>query len=210
MDKKKVIRSMYANACGKDVLRPIFSGIHFEKNRCYGTDSKILVVFNQGSAGKADQTLTLTGEPIEGKYPRVDAVFPRDVEKEPLNIDLDQLYQACRWAQMQEGATKTDAVVILHKAFSIQYLVRMLNIFTAAGELREAQLFGNDPKRPSVIRSTSLLGLIMPKQFMEEDIDAEKSYEGEARCLSYENLINDYVFNSWKPKKVKDDLDWLD
>ena len=49
--------------------------------------------------------------------------------------------------------------------------------------------------------------LIMPTLYIDEHVDAEAEL-GESVVLSYENFINDYVFNSWKKPKAKEELAW--
>lgn len=208
MDKKKVIRSLYSNVCGKDCLRPQLGGVHFEKERCYATDSKILVVFNEGSEKWAGKTVSLSGEELEGRYPNVDAVIPKSILAGP-KIDLSQLLMACKWYRQKEDSQDMDSVVINHKSFSIRNLMRLLTVVQTAGELEEAELMGYEPNKSSVLKSPSLTCLLMPMVFNESDVDAERMEEGASMCMSYEAFINDYVFNSWKPKAPKDDLSWL-
>ena len=52
---KKIIKAMFANICAKDETRPIMGGVHFEKERCYATDGKLLVIFQEGSEKLADK-----------------------------------------------------------------------------------------------------------------------------------------------------------
>ena len=72
-----------------------------------------------------------------------------------------------------------------------------------------------DAWRPKEIRefrdtfnrtAEQLEGLIMPCNYEEADIDIEQEF-GDIKTLSYENFINDYVFNSWK-KETKTELAW--
>lgn len=208
MDKKKVIRSLYSNVCSKDDLRSQLCGVHFEKERCYATDSKILVVFHEGSEKWDGKTVSLNGEELEGRYPNVDAVIPKNVLEGP-RIDLNQLLMACKWHLQKEDSQDMDAIVINHKSFSIRNLMRLLTVVQSAGELEEAVLMGYEPNRSSVLKSPSLTCLLMPMIFSESDVDAERMEEGASMCMSYEAFINDYVFNSWKPKAQKDELSWL-
>ena len=50
--------------------------------------------------------------------------------------------------------------------------------------------------------------MIMPTMHDESAID-QSSQVGEGIVMSYENLINDYAFNSWKKAEPKEDLGWL-
>lgn len=42
------------------------------------------------------------------------------------------------------------------------------------------------------------------------DIDTEREGEGYTQTYSYENFINDYVFNSWRKQEKPQTLSWLD
>ena len=47
-------------------------------------------------------------------------------------------------------------------------------------------------------------------EYNEKDIDAESEFNETCTVYSYENFINDYVFNSWKDEVPKKVLSWLD
>ena len=42
---KKVIKSLFANIVERGGLRPVMSGVHFEKEESYASDGHILVIY---------------------------------------------------------------------------------------------------------------------------------------------------------------------
>lgn len=75
---KKVIKAMYDYIVSKEEKNPVLTGVHFERERCYASDTRLLAIYNFGSEKHADQTIGVNGEPIKGKYPAVDRIFPRN------------------------------------------------------------------------------------------------------------------------------------
>ena len=74
---KKVIKAMYDYIVSKDHIRPILMGVHFEKERCYATDTHILAVYKYGSEKFDGQTVSVNGEKIKGNYPAIDRIIPK-------------------------------------------------------------------------------------------------------------------------------------
>lgn len=75
---KKVIQALFTNICAKDELRSLPDGVHFESERCYATDGKVLVIYGEGKPELDGKTVHQDGTVIEGRYPNVDAVFPSE------------------------------------------------------------------------------------------------------------------------------------
>lgn len=209
--EKKIIQSLYANVVAKDELRPIMNGVHFESERCYASDGHVLVIYEEGKPELDGKTMAVSGEELDGRYPNVDSVFPsKENYGTKLVIDILQLRNACQWQTRQEGANENDSVVIGNVGYNIRTLLRICNVMLTSGNPRHIKFFNSDPNRATVIIGTKLRGLIMPMVFEEVNIDAEREDEGYTRTYSYENLVNDYVFNSWKKPEKKSALSWLD
>lgn len=209
--EKKIIQALYAYIVDKSEFRPIMSGVHFESERCYASDGHVLVIYDESKAELAGKTLTAGGKDIEGKYPNVESVFPRKEDYgTKLCIDILQLRNACQWQTRQEGANENDSVVINGVGYNIRLLMRMCNMMLAEGKPRNIKFYNNDPARATVIIGHKLKGLIMPSIYEEVNIDSEREDFGYTKTYSYESLINDYVFNSWKKPKKEDALAWLD
>lgn len=208
--EKKIIQSLFANAVGKDDLRPIMKGVHFESERCYASDGHILVIY-EGSQPKLDgKTMSADGQIIEGIYPKVDAVFPKEGGLgTKLSIDVQQLKDACLWHLKQEGSNEHDAVVINGVGYLIRSMARILNVMTACGNPKNVSFY-NKPRRGAVFFGTKIKGMLMTLPFEETNVDSEREDECMSVVLSYESLINEYVFNSWKKPQKIDSLAWLD
>ena len=221
--EKKIIQSLYANVVAKDELRPIMNGVHFESERCYASDGHVLVIYEEGKPeleGKTmsasgeeleGKTMSASGEELEGRYPNVDSVFPNEENYgKKLVIDILQLRNACKWQTQQEDANENDNVVIGNVGYNIRTLMRICNVMLTSGNPRHIKFYNSDPNRPTVIIGTKLKGLVMPMQYEEANIDSEREEEGYTRTYSYENLVNEYVFNGWKKPEKKQAIGWLD
>lgn len=205
---KKILKAIYANIVAKDELRPVMNGMYFEEGRCYGSDGHLLVIYKQGSKELAGKIVAQNGETIDGKYPNVDSVVPKEREEYPHRIDLKELYAACVYHSRKPEATPDDRVSIMHKTFMIRSLVKLLAVFSASGELSNAKIYRSSNDRASVVESKLITAIIMPSLHDENVIDKE-TQEGESIVMSYENLLNDYAFNSWRKPDSKGDLDWV-
>ena len=206
---KKVIKSLFANIVERSGLRPVMSGVHFEKEESYASDGHILVIYNKGSKELAGKTVDQFGTNIEGRYPNVHAVIPQNVKKHDVQVDFTQLSKACDWHLRQEGNNDEDVVVIDNSCFKIKLLSKLLSVFNAAGELKKCCLFESEPDKARVLKSDSLTSIIMPCLFEPAKIDAKREDEGCPMTFSFENFINNFVFESWKPKPVKTEMAWL-
>ncbi len=207
---KKVIQLLFANICGKDELRPVMNGVHFESERCYATDGHILVIYGEGNPKLDNKTMRRTGEEIDGRYPNVDSVFPSaENYGTKLNIDIKQLYSACLWHTKQADANEHDGVVINGVSYNVGSLRRILEVMLCGGA-GTVKFYNSQPDRATVITSNKLKGLVMPQQFEESGIDGERTDENYSRTYSYENFINEYVFNSWRKEPKKEPFSWLD
>lgn len=204
---KKIIKAMFANICAKDDTRPIMGGVHFEKERCYATDGKLLVIFKEGSEKLADKTINLDGNEIEGRFPNVDGVMPsKGKEGNPLQIDFVQLKNACAYHMKKLSSNQNDKVIINEVGFNIRCLFRLLSTVLTVSSPRGITFHIIDRGHAVKFTADQMEGLIMPCHYEEGDIDIEQEF-GDIKTLSYENFINDYVFNSWK-KETKTELAW--
>lgn len=211
MIDKKVIQSLFTNVCAKDELRPIMAGVHFESERCYCSDGHVLVIYNESKKSLDGKTMTATGEIIEGRYPNVDAVFPREEDYGMMfTIDIRQLRAACQWQQRQEDADENDHVVINSVSYNIPTLARLCNVLLLDTDPSKIKFYNSDPTKATIVVGTKIKGLIMPTLYEEVNVDAEREFGGSIKTYSYENLINEYVFNSWKKPQKPSPLAWLD
>lgn len=206
---KKIIKAMFANICSKEEMRPIMCGVHFERERCYASDGHVLVIFKEGSEKLDGKTVNLEGQEIEGRYPNVDSVFPpKDNQGNPFVCDFVQLKNACAYHIKQLSSTQNDRVIINGVGLNVRTLHRLLCTITLLGNPNDIKFFITDPSRAVVIESEQMRSLIMPTLYQEGEIDFETDF-GETKTFSYENFINDYVFNCWK-KEPKKELEWAD
>lgn len=207
---KKIIQALFANVCAKDQLRPIMNGVHFEEDRLYASDGHILVIYEEGSSKLNGKTVASNGEVIDGRYPNVDSVFPpKEAYGNEYKVDLQQLRAACQYHVKKEGAQPQDRVVIAGVGYVVETMLKVLNAVLACEEASKLKFYSCDPLKPTVIIGKKTKALLMPIPYEEVDIDTVQE-EGFAVVYSYENFINDYVFNSWRKKPTKNNYDWLD
>lgn len=205
----KIVKALYTDIASKDPIRPLMMGVHFEERRCYATDTHVLVIYNESDARFAGKTLNATGTEIQGNYPSVDRVVPKEV----CNLfkgDKAQLYRALCWWTRQKDSHSEDRVVIGEQTFTITLLKRMLYVLSLTAEFGTSKFWLNEQARPAKIVSDNLTAVIMPCQpTTQEEIDDVRSFESPV-TVSYANLINTYALESSKPKEVAPAaFDWL-
>lgn len=206
---KKIIKSMFDNICAKDVLRPIMNGIHFEENRCYASDGHILIIYNESVPRLKDKTILLEGMEIDGRYPNVDSVLPSENAKHTeMQIDVEQLKNACIWHSKKPSAMDVDRVIICSVGLNVNTLLRFLKTVSLFGKEQTFAFY--DRLKSVLVEGENFKGIIMPMEYNEKDIDANSEFNETCTVYSYENFINDYVFNSWKDEAPKKVLNWLD
>lgn len=206
---KKIIKSMFDNICAKDELRLIMNGIHFEESRCYASDGHVLIIYNESVPRLKDKTILLEGMEIDGKYPNVDSVFPSENAKHTeMQIDVEQLKSACIWHSKKPSAMDVDRVVICGVGLNVNTLLRFLKTVSLFGKEQTFAFY--DRLKSVLVEGENFKGIIMPMEYNEKDIDAESEFNETCTVYSYENFINDYVFNSWKDEAPKKVLSWLD
>lgn len=206
---KKIIKAMFDNICAKDELRPIMNGIHFEGSRCYASDGHILIIYNESVPRLKDKTILLEGMEIDGRYPNVDSVLPsKNAKYTELQIDVEQLKNACIWHSKKPSAMDVDRVVICDVGLNVNTLLRFLKTVSLFG--KEQTFCFYDKLKSVLVEGENFKGIIMPMEYNEKDIDAESEFNETCTVYSYENFINDYVFNSWKDEVPKKVLSWLD
>lgn len=208
--EKKVLQAMFANIASKDQVRPILTGVFFDEQNAVATDTHMLVVFKYSNPTHKGKIMSATGEEIKGTFPDYNQVFP---QKEKLSsysprIDVAQLQKACAWFTRQPGFTDNDMVIIRGKGLSIKYLSQILNLIALTPDIKSAEMLKTPEGNPAVIRSKRFKALLMPMQVDETKVDSPR----EADCpiiITLESLINEYVFEGWKPRPVKDPMGWL-
>lgn len=206
---KKIIKSMFDNICAKDELRLIMNGIHFEESRCYASDGHVLIIYNESVPRLKDKTILLEGMEIDGKYPNVDSVFPSENAKHTeMQIDVEQLKNACIWHSKKPSAMDVDRVVICGVGLNVNTLLRFLKMVSLFGKEQTFAFY--DRLKSVLVEGENFKGIIMPMEYNEKDIDTESEFNETCTVYSYENFINDYVFNSWKDEAPKKVLSWLD
>lgn len=210
---EKVINAMFNNICDKNEIRPVMNGIHFDekKNCCYASDGHLLVIYHESDPYFAGKTMSPTGEVIDGCYPNVYAVFP-DIEKSEhkvCELDVIQLQKACQWHARNIDSNEHDAVIIEGVGFNIKLLNKLLTTIETVERQPKLKFIIFDSSRPVVIKSKKMDSIIMPALYDEANIDLKRGEYGDVMYYSYENFINDYVFNSWRKPEVKKPLDWL-
>lgn len=206
---KKVIKALFTNIVSTDPLRSIMQGVHFEKERCYASDGHILVIYNEGSETLDGKTMSAVGEVINGRYPNVDSVFPAKSDKgEVLTIDFVQLKNACAYHIKQLSATQNDIVVIGGIGYNIRSLLRLLNTIMLVGNPRNIKFHTYSPKRATTVESDAMIGLIMPTLYKADEVDEFDMNFEDTKTISYENFINNFVFNGWRKPKPKEEFVW--
>lgn len=205
---KRILKQMFTDIVGRDDYRPILMGVHFEEDCCVATDTHMLVVYKQSNPELAGRTITIDGQECKGKYPDWRRVIPTKVPNEPLPIDLGQLHKALKWHKRQATSHKDDKIAFGDISFSIDFLYRVLNIYKTAQELSECQFTLNVADRPAKMESTSITSIIMPVLSEASNVDGERLPDAPL-TLSYETIINNYAFNSWKKVEKPAELAWV-
>ena len=207
---KNVVKAMYECCVSKDSVRPTLMGVHFEKERCYATDTHILAVYNCGSEKFEGKTIDVNGEALKGNFPSVDRVIPKKLVNH-LSVDFRQLRSACSWWTRQSAHHVNDVVVVGGTPLNIRYLSRLLYMFHITSELGSLKFYLNsDNSCPVVAVSESLTVLLMPYNLKDESEIDEERLTGCACTVSYANLINTYAIESNRPKEKKaEPMSWL-
>ncbi len=198
---------MYSQVASKDQMYPLLMGVHFEKTRCYATNTRILVIYNEGSEAHDGKTLNADGEEIKGKFPDVDRVIPKNLTKK-VSVDMEQLYRACAWYLRSDISNKEDEVLIDNVALRIEQLMRLLSVFKQGNALGSLQMYVGAPERPALIKSAMFTAVIMPCNINLEMVDIDPIPDCR-RTISYTNLINTFAFEGWKKKPAQEQLFWL-
>mgnify|MGYP001059190149 CR=1 FL=1 len=206
---KKILRAMFKTIAEvADPYRTNLLGVHFEANRCYATDTHVLVIYKQGNENLAGQTVAFNGEIVKGNYPAVDRVVPKDMPDPALPIDLAQLNRALKWYVAQPGNLKDDVIAFGEIGYSFRNLITVLNFYDLAGELSKVSFFlSPEPCRPAKFESETLTAIVMPININEENIDKPRTED--TVSVSYEMLISKFAANRGKKKKAVVEMDWL-
>lgn len=207
---KKVIKAMYDYIVSKEPIRPNLMGVHFEKERCYATDTHILAIYKCGSEKFDGQTVDVKGEVIKANYPAIDRIIPKKLIN-PLSLDFRQLREACSWWAKQKGNNPDDQVVLNGTVLNIRFLSRMLYLFSLTAELGSLTFYLNaDASRPVVAVSESLTVLLMPCQLEDESRIDDLRVDNSLITVSYANLINTYALEKNRPQPKKSEpMGWL-
>ena len=208
---KQVLEAMFANIVANDPARPVMNGVHFESERTYASDGHILVIYHEGSEQLDGKTMSELGEEIEGRYPNVDGVFPKKENwGKEASFDIPQLKKALAYYMKKDTTTANDRVVKNGTCFMSKSLARLLNTMTLVGDPKDIRFYSPERKSATVVTSKEMTCLIMPALYNDEDVDFVDENDIECtKTLSYENLINDFVFNGWKKPEPKTKLAWV-
>lgn len=208
--EKKVLQAMFNNIVSKDPIRPNLTGVFFDEHCSVATDTHMLVVFNYANPTHKGKIMSANGEVIQGRFPDYNRVFPdkKKVSSYSPRIDLAQLQKACAWFVRQPGFDEKGMVVIRGKGLSIKYLSNILNLIALTPDIKSAEMLKTPEGNPAVIESKYFKALLMPMQVDEAKVDAERE-DGCPVCMTLEALINEFVFEGWKPRPAKDPMDWL-
>ncbi len=206
---KKILRAMFKTIAEvADPIRPNLLGVHIETERCYATDTHVLVIYKQGNEKLAGQTVAFNGDIIKGNYPAVDRVVPKDMPDPALPIDLAQLNRALKWYVAQPGNLKDDVVAFGEIGYSFRNLITVLNFYDLAGELAKASFFlSPNSGRPAKFESDTLTAIVMPININEDNIDKPRAED--IVTVSYEMLISKFASNCWKKKEAAVEMAWL-
>lgn len=204
---KKIIKAMFSHAVSKDGVRPLMKGIHFAEDCCVASDTHVLVVYNETKPEMAGKTVLLTGELVKGKYPDYKRVMPKKSGK-PINVDWRQVYNALKWYKKQPDFNENDKVCIGGCHLTMVYLLQLLEVYNAAGDLFFIKASVTEPTRPMLFETEQIRSIIMPCTPDEESIDKLREDCGSV-VMSYENFILTYATESRKPKEVVDEMAWL-
>lgn len=152
---------MYSQAVSKDPIRPQMTGIHYEKERCYASNTRILIVYNEGSEKHNGKTLNVSGEEINGVYPAIDRMIPKSLPLK-VNIDLDQLLRACSWYLKSDLSTNEDEVLIEDIAFRIVEITRLLTVLKQGNAIKTTRMYVGSSDKPALFKGAMFTAIIMP------------------------------------------------
>lgn len=208
---KKVIKAMFSNIVSKEEVRPQLMGVFFDSDCCVATDTHMLMVYKETNPSFAGKIMSVAGETINGQFPNYKRVFPAKDKTKPMpfRIDLKQLQKACAWFMRMPGFHDQDMVIIDGKGLNIKFLGNILTVISLGDDLTNAEMFSTPSGAPAVIKCPKFDALLMPMTTDCNKVDAER----EEACpvqLSYENLINMFVFEGWKAREVADPMAWLE
>lgn len=208
MMNKKIVKHFYSDIVSKEAIRPIMTGVYFDRDWCAASDTHVLVVYNESDPRFEGKIISATGEEIKGKYPNVKRVIP-EKNVDEFKGDLNQLFRALNWWMKQENSHENDQIAFGKQAFMVRTLRRILNLLSLTSEFRTAKMYIGEPARPCKIVSENFTSIAMPVQFDEAEIDSERE-EGCSIIISYANLINTFALEGSKPKVAKPSkYDWL-
>lgn len=204
---KKIIKAMFSYAVSKDEVRPLMKGIHFAEDCSVASDTHVLVVYNSTKPEISGKTMLLTGEVVKGKYPDYKRVMPKKSGK-PINVDWKQVYYALKWYKRQPDFHEKDRLCIGGCHLTMAYLLNLLEVYNAAGDLFFIKASVVEPTRPMLFETEQLRSIIMPCIPDEEAIDKLREDCGSV-VMSYENFILTYAMESSKPKEKVEEMAWL-
>lgn len=136
-------------------------------------------------------------------------MFPSENAKHTeIQIDVEQLKNACIWHSKKPSAIDIDRVVICDVGLNVNTLLRFLKTVSLFGKVQTFSFY--DRSKSVLVEGENFKGIIMPMEYSEKDIDSVSEFDETCTLYSYENFINDYIFNSWKDEEPKKVLSWLD
>lgn len=205
--KKEIIKALYSYAVSKDDVRPLLKGVHFAEDVCVASDTHILIAYNATKPECVGKTMLRNGEVVKGKYPDYKRVLPKKSGKQ-VCVDWKQVYNALKWYKRQPEFNANDRVCIGGCHLSMVFLLNLLEVYKAAGDLFFIKASTTEPSRPMLFESEQLRAIIMPCTPEEDVIDKLREDCGSV-VMSYENFILTFATESNKPKEVVDEMAWL-
>lgn len=205
--KKEIIKALFSYAVSKDEARPQIMGVHFAEDESIASDTHILVVYKETKPECVGKTMLRNGEAIKGKYPDYKRVIPKKKGK-PICVDWKQVYNALKWYKRQPEFNCNDRVCIGGCHLSMVFLLNLLEIYKAAGDLFFIKASTIEPTRPMLFESEQLKSIIMPCEPQEDVVDKLREDCGSV-VMSYENFILTFATESNKPKEVVDEMAWI-
>lgn len=206
---KKIVKALFSYAVAKDDIRPLMKGVHFEEDVCVASDTHVLVVYKESNPNLAGRTILEDGTDAakNGVYPAFKRVIPKGKGNTEM-LNWSQVYKALKWFKKQPDFNPNDRLAVGECHVSVRYLLNILEIFNAAGELGTVIATTYDPTRPIKLESGQLTAIAMPVVAEPENVDLPRVDCGSV-IMSYANLINTFAIESTRPKEKVEEMAWL-
>lgn len=167
-------------------VRPIMCGVHHQEGFKVASDCHVLVAVKEPYAEDLEgQTLDKTGNPIQGKYPRWQELFPKKEKGVPYKIDTEKVYELLRAVKAEKkaagkwGKSRRGYVKVGDTFFAVEKMALLCTFMDAVGS-NEITIY--DPRRAAAVYAPDgSEGLIMPVRFLDY-YEGDNAYETEKQC----------------------------